>query len=150
MEKGEYSVALIMDQSLAYDLVDHHIIKKKLKSIGLDQHSLQLLDSYLQDQQQAVQVESFTSPLLHIGPRSVIQGSALSCILYIIFTLDLPLIFTENSISVHKEELSKEPKSTTYINDNIAVQKAEDYMINNRGKKPWSSLENLPVEQKYG
>ena len=104
MEQGEDSIALIMDQSLAYDLVDHRILIQKLQAIGMDKHSIQLMTSYLSERQQAVQVETFTSPLLSSGPRSVIQGSALSCVLYLVFTLDLPLIFDHNSIQVAVEE----------------------------------------------
>ena len=109
MESGQDSAALIMDQSLAYNLVDHVILLKKLQAVGLDSHSLKLMESYLDNRTQAVQVESFTSPPLHIGRRSVIQGSALSCVLYVIFTLDLPLIFDVKSIKISHEEQTQEP-----------------------------------------
>ena len=110
-----------MDQSLAYDLVDHTILLHKLEAIGLDKHAMSLMKSYLENRTQTVQVESFTSPPLNSGPRSVIQGSALSCILYIIFTLDLPLIFDSDSIKVSHEEMSDKPKSLTYIDDNFVT-----------------------------
>ena len=149
MEEGEEAVALAMDQSLAYDLVDHVILLKKLAAIGMDAQAIKLMTSYLKDRRQSVQVESFISPSLHMGARSVIQGSALSCSLYIIFTLDLPLIFSEQSIDVRQEELSMRPKSNTYIDDNfitvtkydnwtlqealdITVEKIQHYMDNNR------------------
>ena len=149
MEDGEEAVALAMDQSLAYNLVDHAILIRKLEAIGLDQLSVKLMTSYLQDRQQSVQVESFISPPLHTGPQSVIQGSALSSTLYIIFTLDLPLIFYMKSIKVKEEELSDKPKSVMYIDDNFitvtkynnmslqesldeTVKKLEEYMANNK------------------
>ena len=59
MESGQDTAALIMDQSLAYDLVDHVILLKKLQAIGLDEHSIKLMESYLDNRTQAVQVESF-------------------------------------------------------------------------------------------
>ena len=138
MEQGMDSVALIMDQSLAYDLVDHSILIRKLQALGLDHHSIKLMESYLSNRQQAVQVETFLSPLHHTGPRLVIQGSALSCVLYIVFTLDLPLIFDHQSIRVKHEEASNRPKSITYIDDNFihveyfngkTLQEAVDYTV---------------------
>ena len=149
MESGQDSAALIMDQSLAYDLVDHVILLEKLQAIGLDKYSIKLMQSYLDNRTQSVQVESFTSPPLHIGRRSVIQGSALSCVLYIVFTLDLPLIFDADSIRISHEEQTQEPRSLTYIDDNFvivaetttstlqqsldnAMDKVTDYMANNR------------------
>ena len=68
MEMGEEAVALAMDQSLTYNLIDHSILIKKLEAISLDEHSVKLMTSYLTDGQQSVQVESFTSPPLHSGP----------------------------------------------------------------------------------
>ena len=149
MEQGEDAIALIMDQSLAYDLVDHTILLQKMEAIGLDKHSMKLMQSYLENRTQSVQVETFTSPPLHAGPRSVIQGSALSCILYIIFTLDLPLIFDSDSIQISHEESTDKPKSLTYINDNFvlvtknsdmniqeslddAMRRVSEYMSNNK------------------
>ena len=117
MEQGEDAIALIMDQSLAYDLVDHAILLQKMEAIGLDKHSMKLMQSYLENRTQSVQVETFTSPPLHAGPRSVIQGSALSCILYIIFTLDLPWFLTvtqfKSHIKSHQTSRSHWPTSTT-------------------------------------
>ena len=117
MEDGQDAVALIIDQSLAYDLVDHTILVKKLEALGLDKHSILLMKSYLGQRQQSTQVESFLSDPLYIGNRSVVQGSAMSCILYIIFTLDLPTIFDENSISIQQAENTDKPTSITYIDD---------------------------------
>ena len=117
MENGEDAIALIIDQSLAYDLVNHSILLQKLEAIGLDQYSTKLMKSYLSQRQQSTQVESFLSDPIHIGNRSVVQGSAMSCILYLIFTLDLPTIFNENSISIQQAESSNKPTSITYIDD---------------------------------
>ena len=140
MERGIDSVALIMDQLLVYDLVDHAILLKKLQAIGLDKHSLQLMQSYLEDRTQSVQVETFISPPLNSGPRSVIQGSALLCVLYLIFTLDLPLIFNVDSIRVEHEETTQKLRSITYIDDNFVLVEA------NSGMNLQQSLDNANLK----
>ena len=151
MEEGVDAAALLMDQSLAFDLVDHPILIQKLASLGLDEYSLKLMKSCLQDHLQSVQLEAYTSPPIHTGPRSVIQGSAMSCILFIIYTLDLPHIFTQTPLSTQQEESSSRPKSTLYIDDNFihitpfedktlqqsidwTITKVQSYMNNNKLK----------------
>ena len=47
MENGVDMVGLAMDQSMAYDVVHHTILSKKLAMLGLDIHSLQLMNSYM-------------------------------------------------------------------------------------------------------
>ena len=145
------AAAIIMDQSLAFDLIDHPILLLKLKSLGLDEYSMRLMESYLHNRQQTVQLESYTSPPIHTGPRSVIQGSAMSCLLFIIYTRDLPHIFNPSPLSVQQEELSSRPKSTIYIEDNFiyitpfvgktlqqsinwTIERVQDYMDNNKLK----------------
>ena len=49
IESGQDAAILIMDESLAYDLVDHKILTRKLEAIGLDPHSLNLMRSYLKN-----------------------------------------------------------------------------------------------------
>ena len=141
-------MALIMDQSKTYDLVDHKILTKKLKAIGLDNLSLQFMSSYISNRQQTVYIEGKYSYPLHIGPRSVIQGSGISSILYMIFTMDLPLIHEETNTSIPNILESSNPDSLTYIDDNfvlvkkkpnhtlqesldITIARIEDYMAQN-------------------
>ena len=104
LEEGEYTIALIMDQSMTFNIVDHSILLNKNKMLGLDQHSMQVMQSYLEDRTQTVYLEGFTSDSLHIGARSVVQGSALSCVLFLVFTLDLPLIFDNETLTVEQED----------------------------------------------
>ena len=47
METGEDALALVMDQSMTYDLVYHKILLLKLQAIGLDPCSIKLMTSYL-------------------------------------------------------------------------------------------------------
>ena len=74
MEQGIEAAAVMMDQSLAFDLVFHPILIKKLKSIGLDQHSVQLMQTYLNDRQQTVHLEGYTSPPSTQGQSQLYRG----------------------------------------------------------------------------
>ena len=77
------------------------------------------MTTYLENRQQAVYLEGQLSSILNSGPRSVVQGSGMSCILFLIFTLDLPLIFEDARITIEKIEKSTEPDSIGYVDDNF-------------------------------
>ena len=149
IENGIDTIALAMDQSMAYDVVDHAILTKKLEILGLVLHSLKLMKSYMSECFQYVQLEGYTSYPLATGDRSVIQGSSLSCVMFLIYTLDLPLVFDLQKLTICQAEVSQAPSSTLYIDDNVvtitrkynedlqltldnSVEVIEDYMKNNR------------------
>ena len=96
VENGEEVAAMAMDQSAAYDLIDHPILLRKMETLGIQPDGIKLFKNYLQNRQQCVYIDGATSSTLHIGNRSVVQGSVLSCALYLIYILDLPHLFHES------------------------------------------------------
>ena len=82
--------ALLLDQSAAYDLLDHSILLKKLEVYNFDQNSINWFKSYLSNRSQSVQVETKQSPLEDLGDHAAPQGSVLGGILFIINENDFP------------------------------------------------------------
>ena len=117
LEQGEDSAVLILDQSAAYDVVWHPLLLQKLEILGFQEKTLKLFKSYLSDRRQRVLVDSFLSDELAIGPLSVCQGSTLSGILYIIYTLDYPLIYQQEILPIQEYITDKSPKTTTFVDD---------------------------------
>ena len=89
-EEGDMSALIALDQSAAYDIVDHPLLLQKLKLIGMGPDTLAWMVSFLEGRSQVVEIEGFQSPPLSQTPCSIIQGSVGSCILYQLFTVDLP------------------------------------------------------------
>ena len=75
---------LILDQSKAYNIISHPILLRKLEVVGFKSQAIKLMTSYLENRKQFVQVKGHRSDKLLIGPRSVIQGSTMSCIMLLI------------------------------------------------------------------
>ena len=117
IENGEKTAVIIIDQSAAYDTIDHTLLLMKLKAVGCTDNSLKYFKHYLENRRQLIHMEGINSNELHIGNMSVIQGSTLSCLLYMVYTLDLPLLFNENKINVEQSINDDNPKSTTYVDD---------------------------------
>ena len=117
LEDGKNLAILILDQSAAYDLISHSILLQKLQILGLDPHAIGYFTSYLKNRSQKVVVDTFKSQEMFIGPLSVCQGSTLSGLLYLIYTLDLPLNQHKKVHNIVDDENCSQPKTTTFVDD---------------------------------
>ena len=89
-EKKKLIAVLLLDQSAAYDLLDHSILLKKLEKYNFDQESIRWLQSYLGGRSQSVQVEAKESPRENLEDHAAPQGSVLGGLLFIINENDFP------------------------------------------------------------
>ena len=95
LEAGEDAALVLVDQSKAFNIIDHDILIGKLKIIGFTNQAIQIIQDYLSDRRQYVSIQNAKSDCLVTGPRSVVQGSTLSGVLYLIYILDLPYLTHE-------------------------------------------------------
>ena len=120
VEDNQEIAAVAMDQSAAYDLINHEILLKKMDILGFQPEGIKWFADYLRDRQQCVYIDGTYSSTLHIENRSVIQGSVLSCALYLIYILDLPLLFHGTNHPVNLSDLCLQPSTHTFV-DNIMI-----------------------------
>ena len=92
IEKKKVAAIVTLDQSSCYDIISHSILVKKMKHIGFDNNTIELIEEYFKDRKQYVELNCKESDILTVGQRSVQQGSVLSTVYYQIFMLDLPMI----------------------------------------------------------
>ena len=119
MERGENTTIMVLNQSAAYDVICHKKLVDKLKILGCDNNALQFFTSYLKGRRQTVTVDMFQSNVLETGPMSVCQGSTLSGLLYLVYTLDYSLIHMDKIPNIKEYDETKEPKTTTFVDDSI-------------------------------
>ena len=105
--RGEMAGVAMIDQSAAFDSVDHEILGEKLRLYGFDDGSLAWVADYLSQREQSCYVESFLSPPLALT-AGVPQGSILGPLIYCIFTNDFPE-------AVHGENCSLEPSEQDQV-----------------------------------
>ena len=89
-EERKLSALLLLDQTAAYDLLDHEILLKKLRLYSFDDNSISWISSYLSERSQSVQIESKLSPSLDLFDYGAPQGSLLGGLLFIINENDFP------------------------------------------------------------
>ena len=89
-EKKKFTGVCMLDQSAAYDLLDHEIFADKLHEYNFDDESILWIKSYLSGRTQCVRVESKQSPFIKCEESGSPQGSIMSGIFHIINSNDLP------------------------------------------------------------
>ena len=66
MNNGDIPITIFLDLSEAFDTLNHSILLDKLKHYGIKAGALNLLNSYLSDRQQFVQINDIKSSFLPV------------------------------------------------------------------------------------
>ena len=103
-ENKKLSAVLLLDQSAAYDLLDHKILLKKLARYNFDEDSINWFGSYLSKRSQSVQIEAKQSAREDLGDHAAPQGSVLGGLLFIINENDFPACRSEGESVVFVDD----------------------------------------------
>ena len=143
LQEGKEGALILLDQSKTYDLVDHVILIEKMRIPGFHPQALKILQSFLSNRQKYVQVKAKTSDKLLIGPNSVIQGSTLSCVLYLMYILDLPEIFHSEKHSPEEYRNCSKTNVKTFVDDGyLRTLKKEDKTLKELIKETMEKWKN--------
>ena len=106
------------------------ILKSKLLHIGIHNDSVNMIMDYLNSRWQYVQINNNSSEKILTGKISVSQGSVISGILYLIYTLDMPLVMHDNiRDSLTEYSNCKRIQNLTYIDDCFVILEDDDHNI---------------------
>jgi Reverse transcriptase (RNA-dependent DNA polymerase) len=110
MNENKFSIGVFLDLKKAYDVVPHDVLLKKLRYYGINDNVLSWFASYLSNRKQCVDINGQFSKPRSIN-ISVMQGSVLGPILFLIFINDLTkatslktLLFADDACSLHADK----------------------------------------------
>ena len=91
MDENEIPINIYLDLSKAFDTLDHNILLYKLNHYGISGSSLKLIESYLTNREQYVEIDNTKSKTQKIK-TGVPQGSILGPLLFLIYINDIAYI----------------------------------------------------------
>ena len=95
MNENKIATLVTIDQSSAFDVIDHEILRRKLKLYNFGGSALEWIDSYLNFRSHFVSIGTKTSSYNNVT-QGVPQGSVLGPILYVIYVNELPAVVNED------------------------------------------------------
>lgn len=136
MYNKDNPTAIFLDLSKAFDTLNHHILLTKLKHYGIRGNAICLMESYLKNRSQFVQINNSKSPFLPLT-IGVPQGSILGPLLFIIYMNDIPVASKLFEFILYADDTSllSTPtliKSKNEKEINLEVAKITDWLSENR------------------
>ena len=142
-ENKKLSAALLLDQSAAYDLLDHSILLRKLKIYNFEDETVEWFHSYLSGRSQSVQVEAGQSSKEELWDHAAPQGSVLGGLLFIINENDFPacrdegdsVLFVDDDSDVVSDQDPKELVQKIQKEANLSCDWLQDNRMVVAGEK---------------
>ena len=171
IEKKETPCCIFLDFAKAFDTVNHSILLQKLNHYGIRGNALSLIESYLKDREQCVQVNNAISDFETIK-HGVPQGSILGPLLFLLYINDIAesshildfYLFADDTTIFHSDtdarrleqtlntELVHVSKWLTANKLSLNVGKSNFLLFRQNNKQPPPSINitinGLPVDEK--
>ena len=103
LDQGKVVRVLLIDFKKAFDSINHNIMMKKLQGCGISGPLLRLLESYLQERIQYVQLNKSKSKTRSIT-YGVPQGSLLGPRLFSLYVNDLPSAIASSEVCLFADD----------------------------------------------
>ena len=134
LEHNTYVRCLLIDFSKAFDSINHLILLQKLKDLNIPPNIFNWIANFLSGRTQSVKLDGKQSTWLPIT-QSIVQGSGLGPVLFIIFIAALCTLCDDNQLCKYADDLSLLNPETASIGLNAEFDNI----------KLWATLNKLSI-----
>ena len=140
LDNGKVPFSIFLDLSKAFDTLDHTILTQKLKHYGIKGCALKLLQNYLSNRKQYVELNNVKSEMCEIK-TGVPQGSILGPLLFVIYVNDIykassilhALIYADDTtLTANLEDFSAKTRKDLANKINSEINKINIWLKANR------------------
>ena len=144
MDKNDIPLNVYIDLSKAFDTLDHQILLHKLSHYGINGIALDLMQSYLTNRKQYVEIENVKSETV-VLKTGVPQGSILGPLLFLIYINDISHSSKILNFTVYADDTTLSGTLRLISNNfpNVNVSSAVNKELNNVNE--WLKLNRLSL-----
>lgn len=139
IKDGANADVIYLDFSKAFDKVDHIILIKKLKEVGISGSIGKWLFNFITERKQQVKVQGYLSEISDVK-SGVPQGTILGPLLFLIMINDIDSDIKSSSVSMFADD-TKVLKKISDINDHSLLQEDLNSLIN------WTEYNNMEINE---
>ena len=130
IEREDIVGMITLDQSAAFDVIQHSILESKLYIYGFDDHSVKWFANYLKGRRQYVALQSSKSKVIEVGDIACPQGSCLGPLLWNLYSGEIPEVVAQNTSynSDQKRIIGGKIEISSKLLTGWVIQYADDIM----------------------
>jgi hypothetical protein len=160
LDQDEITGLVFVDFKKAFDVVNHHLLLRRLEQYRVSDTALSWFTSYLTDRFQFVALDGNLSERL-VVKQGVPQGSILGPLLFLLFVNDLPLHLERSSVDIfaddttlsanaHFAHISSLPDILNNDLDSLNKWSAQNKMLINTKKTKSMVVVSKRIPAKFG
>lgn len=129
LDNNKLALGVFLDLSKAFDTVDHTVLANSLQKVGIRGKPLQLLQCYLRNRSQIVEINNCQSHEQYIQ-HGIPQGTVLGPVLFLIYVNDLLEMNTQGKIISFADDTVILYSGSSWENLKSVVEKDMEYILN--------------------
>ena len=131
IEEGKIVGMMTLDQSSAFDVVEHSILKIKLSVYRFEDEGINWLMSYLDGRSQYVALQTSRSETVPVGSIACPQGSCLGPLIWTLYAGEVPEVVAQNQTHTAEDEVTVGGRMEvqTKLGTGWIIQYANDIMV---------------------